>query len=378
MVKFIVVMPIKNKVIYIISPEAWGTNFVSKHHYATLLAEQGNKVFFINPPSSKFNTTKISEHLSVVDYSVGIFRGVNRLPAMLRNALNRKIIKKLKKYIGAAADIVWSFDPFRFQNLNQFGSKCKIYHPVDVHQTNLEAEVVKTADIVFSTAHKILDRFKELPTPKYFINHGLAAHFLEIPKEIDFKTPTSTINIGYVGNLNYQFLDKGILLKILTENPELNFYFIGPYEKSNLSENINSDFIGKIKQLPNVFLLGPKPTYELPAYLKKFDLLLMCYSGDQNIAQMANPHKILEYLSSGKVALTHYIDEYKTQDNLFIMCQSNEELPSRFKYAVNNLSVLNNEESMQIRVKFAADNTYLKQLERIENLLKQHCNSLFL
>lgn len=369
-------MILKNRIIYILSPEAWGTSFVSKHHYASMLAERGNKVFFINPPSSQFKKNEISANLTVVDYTVGIFRGVNRLPAFARKKLNRYLIKKLEKLTGKTPDIIWSFDPFRFQNLNLFGAKCKIYHPVDVHFSSLEKEAAVTADIIFSTAHKILDRFDRLKTPRFFINHGLAAHFLEIPEEIDFKTPLSTINIGYVGNLNYQFLDKGTLLKILTENPGLNFYFIGPYEKSNLSDNINSDFIYSISQLSNVYLLGPKPSKDLPAYLRNFDLLLMCYSGDKNIAQMANPHKILEYLSSGKVTLTHYIDEYKTQDNLFIMCQSNEELPSRIKYVINNLSELNNEESMQRRIKFAAENTYVKQLERIENLLERYCNSL--
>lgn len=368
-------MILKNKVIYILSPEAWGTSFVSKHHYASLLAKQGNKVFFVNPPTDGWKKIDISPNLTVIDYQLGFYRGLNRLPAFIRNIMNGLLIGKIQAFCKDRPDIIWSFDPFRFQNLNQFGAKCKIYHPVDVHQAPLEVETAKTADIIFSTAHKILERFNILETPKYFINHGLAAHFLDSHPEIDFKTSTDTVNVGYVGNLNYQYLDKEILLKILTENQHVNFYFIGPYEKSNLSEIINSAFIDNIRQLPNVSLLGPKPSNELPAYLKKFDLLLMCYSGDRNVAQMANPHKILEYLSSGKVALTHYIDEYKEKTDLFMMCQNNETIPEAFKFVLNNLSELNNEESMQRRFKFAADNTYTKQLERIEQLLEKHCKS---
>jgi glycosyltransferase involved in cell wall biosynthesis len=370
-------MKLKNKTIFILSPEAWGTSFVSKHHYASLLASEGNQVFFINPPSSNFKKNQVKDHLTVIDYSLGSLRGINRLPSFLRDIFNGILIRKLIRFIGKKPDIIWSFDPFRFQNLQLFGANCKIYHPVDVHQTNLEVEAAKTADVIFSTANKILERFSSIKTAKYFINHGLASHFLENSAEIDFEVQKNSINVGYVGNLNYQYLDKEILAEILNENADVNFYFIGPYEKSNLSENINVAFIESIRKLPNVFLLGPKPSRELAAYLNKFDLLLMCYSGDRNVAQMANPHKILEYLSSGKVALTHFIDEYKNQPELFLMCNKNNELPEQFKYALKNLSLLNNKESMLRRIKFASENTYSKQLERIELILNQHCNSIF-
>ena len=211
-------MKLKNKTIFILSPEAWGTSFVSKHHYATLLASEGNQVFFINPPSSNFKKNKLNDHLTIIDYSVGSFRGINRLPSFLRDIFNRILIGKLQRFIGKKPDIIWSFDPFRFQNLQLFGAYCKIYHPVDVHQTNLEVEAAKTADVIFSTANKILERFSSIKTPKYFINHGLATHFLENSTEIDFEVSKNSINVGYVGNLNYQYLDKEILAEILNEN----------------------------------------------------------------------------------------------------------------------------------------------------------------
>ena len=36
--------------ILIISPQKWGTMLVAKHHYARCLAEEGNLVFFLEPP----------------------------------------------------------------------------------------------------------------------------------------------------------------------------------------------------------------------------------------------------------------------------------------------------------------------------------------
>ena len=41
---------LRNKTILIISPQAWGKMFLSKHHYAIELAKRGNAVYFLNPP----------------------------------------------------------------------------------------------------------------------------------------------------------------------------------------------------------------------------------------------------------------------------------------------------------------------------------------
>jgi hypothetical protein len=45
-------MELSGKNILLISPESWGQNHVSKHHYATELSKN-NKIYFLNPPSSK-------------------------------------------------------------------------------------------------------------------------------------------------------------------------------------------------------------------------------------------------------------------------------------------------------------------------------------
>jgi glycosyltransferase involved in cell wall biosynthesis len=357
------------KNILIISTEPWGTNFVSKHHYAINLSERGNSVFFLNPPGKTDTVSKISENLSVIDYSLGLFRGVNKMPGFLRDFFNRILVNKILRLAGKKIDIVWSFDPFRFQNLRLFKSGTSIYHPVDIHFYELEIEAVKSADIVFATSQKIIERFSEIKKPKFVINHGLAKHFLEKAENIDFKVDNSSISVGYIGNINSFSLDKVTLLKILKENNEIQFYFIGPYEKSNLSDDTNKIFIDEIRLLSNVHLLGPKNSISLPSYLFQFDLFLMCYTGDINVEQMANPHKTLEYLSSGKLLVSNYTDEYKDKPDLFLMCKSNKDLPELFKYALNNLNSYNSEELQEKRKKFAAENTYEYQIVRIENHL---------
>ncbi len=100
------------------------------------------------------------------------------MPSFIRNIFLKRAVKQILDYLETAVDIVWSFDPFRFQNLRFFLAKHAIYHPVDIHHSPFEMQAVETADVVFSTAHKILERFAKPQTPMYFINHGLAKHFL--------------------------------------------------------------------------------------------------------------------------------------------------------------------------------------------------------
>ena len=368
-------MSISNKTILIISPEPWGINFVSKHHYASLLVEKGNKVFFLNPPSDKMHMQTIKENLYIIDYQVNV-RGVNSMPAFVRNFLNKRLINTIKKqFIKEALDIVWSFDPYRFQNLNAWDATTRIYHSVDVHATDLEKDAVESADIVFATSDLILEKYKNWAknTPKIKINHGVAAHFLSpiIEKVADFRKPNYKAHVGYIGNLNIATLDYNLLLKLVADNTDIAFYFIGPYKGSNLSQTNDyaMQIISQIQQLPNAIFLGAKPSKELPSYMQYLDMFLMVYRGDEFKANLANPHKTLEYLSTGKVALSCYIDEYKDKRSLLQMANTNAEIPTLFRNTVDHLEQYNTPTLQAKRQAYTQTQSYAQQLERIAKAL---------
>ncbi len=136
---------LKNKRILIISPEAWGNSHVSKHHYAITLAKRNNQVYFLSPAKDNIeNSIEAKPHpdhknLTLINYHP-ILKGKSRLPRFVKDFLNKLEINKLSK-VWSQLDIVWSFDPFRFQRLSDFNAKLKIYHPVDVHNTPLEIQI---------------------------------------------------------------------------------------------------------------------------------------------------------------------------------------------------------------------------------------------
>lgn len=363
---------LRGKSIFILSPEAWGKSFVSKHHYASLLAQKGNRVYFVNPPAEQWGKRKLAPNLWVLDYSTGWRKGVQRWPNFLRKWANAGLIRRLYQLAEAEADIIWSFDPFRFQDLRQFGATHRIYHPVDPHICPLEQAVINSAQVLFASSHKIIARFEASgPTPMHFINHGLAQHFLVASPNIDFLPRPERLKVGYVGNLNYPFLDEQALLSIVKQQKEVDFYFIGPYKKGNLSGTERKSLIAQLMELDNCFLLGPKPSAELPAYLDHFDLFLMSYEGDKNPAAMANPHKILEYLSRGKAVVSHFIDEYKERKDWVYMVEDNADLPAKFAWALAHLTEINSEQLQAERKAYAQANSYLAQLHRIDAYLQE-------
>lgn len=343
----------EGKSILIISTESWDHIPVSKHHYSIELAALGAKVYFLNLPSNQFSVEKVRENLFLVQCKT--IRGINKLPAAIRNFFNRQFIRNIEQVCQTSFDIVWTFDPYRFQNLSLFKAKASLYHVVDVHQAPLERELANTADIIISVADLILERFRFAKAKRVKINHGLRSYFLEQQLPV-----VSTIEtIGYVGNLDGHSIDHTTLLKIVEENADKTFHFIGPYKT-------DSPLALRLKQFKHCRLFGKQPTEDLPRLFSAIDMFIMVYDGSM---KAANSHKILEFLSTGKPVIINFTDEYKNHRDIVIMADSNCELPELVKQVMSNPTPHFSVEAVQRRVEFARLNSYRSHIKKIAQLI---------
>lgn len=360
-------MILENKKILIISPEAWGTNFVSKHNYALELSNK-NRIYFLNPPSAKYSLEQINQNLIIVDYK-SFPRGINRMPPQFRNYFNSLIISKIKNILDVGNfDIIWTFDPFRFQNLNLFNSTLMIYHPVDIHYTSLEQEVAKSAQIIFTSCELIKDKIKKYNLNIYNIGHGISKKFLI--KDISNRNAERIIRTCMMGNLQRK-IDYPVLFNLIEKNPDVKFEFIGPYKISNLSkDNRYNSEINHLKLYKNTCLYGPLGHDQLIDKLYQMDLFLNFYLEDENPAARVNPHKMLEFLSTGKTVLSYYMDEYRDNEDLLIMTRNKTEIPMLFDKIINNINAFNDPKNMSRRRDFALQNTYGNKITHINSLLK--------
>tara|TARA_B100000315_G_C14582735_1_gene591356 strand:- start:1040 stop:2155 length:1116 start_codon:yes stop_codon:yes gene_type:complete len=370
-------MRLENKNILIISPESWGNNYVSKHHYSLELIKRGNKVVFLNPSKngnifSNRNFYTQIKGLTIINPPT-FLRGLNYFPFKYRKRVHTYQANSIKRILDQSFDIVWSFDPFRFQNLQSFKSQLCIYHAMDFHNSKVESDVIKSADIVFTVSKMLEDRIKLENDKCYKIPHGLSDPFIHKITELPTIVKKSNkINVGCVGNLHYPYLDTEIFKKIIEDNNKIHFNFIGPISNSNLSsKTININFVRFLKSMSNVSLYGSVKSKELPKYFNKFDLFLICYNSDLYKTHTSNNHKILEFLSTGKVIVSHYIDEYKNTNNLVSMSSKLSELPLLFKKVVSELELYNNPTMMDLRRNYAQKNSYSNQLNKIQYYLNK-------
>ncbi|MTI32485.1 hypothetical protein [Xanthovirga aplysinae] len=360
-------MQLKNKPILLISPEAWGKSYVSKHHYALELAKKGNEVYFLNPPSSSFRIKQLEFGVNIIDYRP-IFRGLGKIPSFISSYLTRIELLNIEKKIGKQFKVIWNFDSSRFFDLKKLRKGVlKIGHIVDLSENLQRHRLSKSMDIGFCTTDFIQKEMLPYNSKVFKVHHGYRPpeKFETLPIIKDEK-----VKVGYVGNLSIKYLDWDIIYKIAKENSELNFYFIGPVGKSNISNTNKLDpFLLKTQSLKNTFFLGAKPSKEIPAYLELFDILLLAYRVQQYREQLASPHKVMEYLGAGKTILASYTDEYKDKSHLLEMVENNAELPLHFQEVVSQLNDYNSKEKKDIRIAFAMANTYGEQIKRIENLI---------
>lgn len=376
---------LSNKVILILSPQSWGNMLLSKHHYALGLAKRGNPVYFLNPPDNdhwniksgkdriQIHSSPLHANLFLIDQKLFFPYNLKFHSRRLYNILIKKQIRDILREINRPVDIVWSFDLGNLFPLAFFDKKIyKVFHPVDEPGDPNAITSGSGADILFSVTKEILEKYHASGIPSYFINHGLADEF--IPEE---KAPRSTkrpISIGMSGNLLRPDLDRKILLKIIRENPEAIFHFFGSYsiDQSNIGAATGKEaelFIETLKSLPQVVLHGVLKTDELAEELNRMDALLICYDMQLDQSKGTNYHKVMEYLSTGKVIISNNITTYSAYPGLVRMISEradNEGLPGLFRETVGNLDKWNAEDLVSERKSFARNNTYSKQLDRID------------
>ena len=375
-----------NKHILLISPQKWGALFVSKQHYAIELAKRGNTVYFLCPSSVPGPGEKDSivikpsgthERLFII-YHKPFFSLKLKFHAMpvfhwLMRIHTRAILKKINKEI----DIIWSFDlgnyfPFRFFDKHAY----RIFHPVDEPLNQEAIQSARGADIIFSVTNEILDKYRLFNLPSYYINHGVTDEFLICHDNANRNG--QSIHVGFSGNLRREDIDRKVLLKIVEENPDVVFdcwgMFENPKGKQGATEDETNCFIQRLKDLPNARLHGMVSPENLAKDIQQVDAFLICYDVDKDQSKGTNYHKTLEFISTGKIIISNNFSAYQDKPDMVMMVkerQHNENLPGLFKNVISQLDVYNSTALQAKRKAYAADNSYSKQVDRIEIILSK-------
>jgi hypothetical protein len=378
------------RTIVILSTEPWGKMLLSKMHFALELVRRGNKVFFVNPPRPMpgRQLARIAEELeggNLVLINTNTVWGslfLRHKLFFLYRRLNRRYIRAIQKLADGKIDEVWSFNPNQYVDLKPFGAERSILMLYDFYRGEHIVHATRSADALISVSQVILDHYRDAPAPKLFLQHGLGSHFADRARKRlesqDFAvTGNGKIRVGYTGNLLRAGMNTEIARELIAGHPDIEFHFWGPHSLKD--NNVNSApntplelivFIEFLQRQNNVYLHGIVSQQELSARLFEMDAFLFIYSPKNEMNGASNAHKLLEYISTGKVVISTYVSTYAGTDLLHMSEPAEEQaLPAIFDRAIRDLPVHNSAEQHIRRIRFALDNTYARQIDRVQQFI---------
>lgn len=379
------------KNVLIISPQSWGKMFISKHHYAIELSKMGYDVYYMNPPNrnihlKNYSIEKLNEHnnLFLINYYLPKNKVIDFLRFrcnltqyydwLLLNLINRICKENLLKF-----EYVWNFDPNLHGFLSKYPAKKKIFFTADIISNSIQTRSAKNIDAVVSVADELLKKFSNVNNNLLLINHGISNEYQQFAQANLSKLNNRNINItnkriqiGYIGNLLITCLYFDGLKKIIEENPFIDFHFWGAYnyKDNNVMGGENESLVHRLEELNNNFsnthFYGVKTANEIIPELSKIDAFIYINDSRKDLNGGANSHKILEYLSTGKVVISTQLSYYKSL-NLFPMLEkgNEDEYPIFFKNIITQLTEYNNVENQRNRIEFALQNSYKNNIQKI-------------
>ena len=220
-------------------------------------------------------------------------------------ALNHRLIwGEACAVLPPESEIVFlSNSPFSADLLDRLDWARRIYDFIDDfpafgwaprHARKMEARWLEKADVVLSGTHALWERHQTQRPDIRFIPSGVRFehfHNATAPMPDDLRSLPRPI-LGYIGTVSDR-LDRQLLEHLCHEFAQGSVVMIGP---------IHGSFDAP-RGVGNLYLLGPRPHEQLPAYVRHFDLALLPFAMIE-ATQAINPVKTLEYLAAGRMVIS--------------------------------------------------------------------------
>jgi glycosyltransferase involved in cell wall biosynthesis len=355
--------------ILVISPQPWAGLHMSKHHVSQGLVARGNKVVFWERSLPEDTEVRIAGEGDLrIARTPHWFKGVNRLPAFVNRWYYGRLIRSIERAAGVRFDIIWCFDTSRMQWFPN-GDRYRLLHLVDYDILYQGHGLMRSADLIVTTADIINTRVLEIAphASVHKVGHALDRRWVRNNEGLAQRTSSAPRLVVYAGQFYHTYIDWGALLSVAQEHPDLKFRYIG-----NLDPDFPDAAFQRLRTEPNVEFTGLKTKDELVPMVREADILIFSFMTDNRLLERANPHKVLEYLSTGNVIMGSWTLEYAPHQHLLMMAPDRSGFVPTFRRTVERFAELNTPERRAERIAFAQERTTDRLLERVAGLIAQH------
>ncbi|OGM66273.1 hypothetical protein A2985_00790 [Candidatus Woesebacteria bacterium RIFCSPLOWO2_01_FULL_43_11] len=370
------------------------------HHMMTRLAAH-NRILWIDPPfpltlfitNPRLNRlhkekvkkwwrgiNKVTDNFWVYyPIPLPLFYGRINLVDYLNRKILSKIIFKFAKKLNFNSPIFWLYHPYALLPRGEFNEKLVCYDCNDdmgafFHRlpyqrkrlSDLEAQLIRRADVVFTTSQHLYQSKKILNQSTYYFPSGAdiavfsraSLPATEISNEmLNIKKPI----IGFTGGIANDKMNWDWIKKAADAHPDWSFVFIGPYH-----DRLPPEITG----LSNIHFLGKKPMEELPKYIKAFDVCIIPYKGSEFMMN-SFPTKTFEYLAGGKPVVSSDIPALREFQPVVKLCRSSEEFIAKVEESVKESD---DARLQQERFEIAKDHTWDARVEKTSSVIKEFLN----
>lgn len=358
-------MELRSKRIVLFSPEPWDGLHMSKHHVSQALVARGNEVVFVDPPadvSSALETVRRGD-VTVVRYRHWL-RGVNSMPRFVNQWYYRRLIDRIAERTGGGFDIIWTFDTSRMQWFPE-GREFKLLYLADHDILHMGGGLIPSADLVLTTSQIVADEVTHRAGAGVVnVGHSIDPRWVRGSEHLGHREITAPTDVAFAGQLATKYNDWDGFDAIAAAYPGMRFTFIGPFDESFPDPAFHT-----LRARPNVSFTGLMDKDSLVSRLREAHVLLFGFRSQLYAKERANPHKILEYLSTGNVIVGSYTMEYAKRSGLFCMAQQGGSLLDEFRNAMTRFHELNAPEARRTRLSVAQGRTLNDVLSRIETAM---------
>ncbi len=228
-----------------------------------------------------------------------------RIPGvdLLNRWFGRWAVRRARRILPARRLISWFVVPHPGFLAGRLGEALCVYYCIDDYAAHpgvdpaligeRDRALSQHADLLFVAPPALLEAKRALNPDTVYAPHGVDVELFSraadpatavAPGAAGLAHPV----VGYIGSL-HEWIDLELMAWLARARPAWTFLCVG---------HAATD-VSALAALPNVRLAGPQPYAELPHWARAFDVAIIPYRLNRQVAN-ANPLKLREYLATGK------------------------------------------------------------------------------